>query len=107
VYQGHFLLATHNSGSGLAQLYADQRLQGSSTINYNTIAGFQIIGDLNGARYFDGWVGEILVYNTDLTGADQFQLQTYLTERALDIPEPSAAALLLAGAALLWRRRTG
>ncbi len=104
-YQGHFLVATHSSSSGLAQLYADQRYQGSNSIAYNAATGFNIIGDYNGARYFNGWVSELLVYSTDLTGTDLAQLQTYLTGQALDVPEPSAVLLLGVGTLLCWNRR--
>jgi hypothetical protein len=113
VYQGHFLIATHAQNPGNANdtinLYADNGLVASGNIPYNSATDFRRVGQGpgGGGNAFNGLIGEFLVYSTALTGAEQEQLSTYLTEQWLDIPEPSAAALLLASAALLWRRRTG
>jgi hypothetical protein len=105
LFQGHFLLATHNSSSGFVQLFADGQLQGTNTTGYNGLTGFNIVGDLNGARYFNGWIGEMLVYNAELSAADQALLTAYLSRRWLEIPEPSVTALLALSSLLLWNRR--
>lgn len=107
VYPGHFLIATHNSTSGLAQLYTDGIFQGSDTISYNAFTGLNMIGNQGGGGpdHFRGHIGEVLVYSTELSASDRQQLQTYLTERWLDIPEPSTGTLLSLSGILALRRR--
>lgn len=111
VYQGHFLIATHAENPGNASdtinVYADNGLVATGNVPYNGATDFRRVGQGpgGGGQAFNGYIGEFLVYSAPLTGADELQLSTYLTERWLDIPEPSAMILLGLGGALLWRRR--
>jgi len=109
VYPGHYLIATHRQDTGnandLASLYADGRPDGTANIPYNSLTSFDSVGRGGaGQNSFDGWIGEVLVYGTDLSTADRLQLQTYLNERWLDIPEPSAIVMLALGG-LAWLRQ--
>ena len=113
VYQGHFLIATHAQNPGNANdtinVYADNGPVASGNAPYNTATDFRRVGQGpgGGGNAFDGYLGEFLVYSAPLTGADEQQLSTYLTERWLDIPEPTATAMLvLAGVLLLRKRRS-
>lgn len=109
VYPGHYLIATHRQDAGntndLASLFADGRLEATTNIPYNSVTSFDSVGRAYaGLDSFDGWISEVLVYNTDLSTADRVQLQTYLNERWLDVPEPSAFLLLIIGGVLLRRK---
>lgn len=109
VYPGHYLIATHAQNAGntndFANLYADGSLQATANIPYNSVTSFDSVGrGVAGLNTFDGWISEVLVYSTDLSTADRLQLQTYLNERWLDVPEPSTIGLALLGG-LAWRLR--
>jgi hypothetical protein len=61
-------------------------------------AGFDF-GDVN--------IGEILVYNTALSSADQATVENYLTSKYESVPEPgSLGVLVIAGGMALHRRRS-
>lgn len=111
IYPGHFLIAAHSNNVGAlndrVNLYADGSLVASGNSPYNGATDMFRIGQGNGGggRAFNGLIGEYLVYNAPLSAADQEQLQLYMTERWLNIPEPSVFALLGTGALLLWNRR--
>jgi hypothetical protein len=112
VYQGHFLIATHAQNPGNANdtinVYADNGLVATGNVPYNSATDFRRVGQGpgGGGQAFNGLIGEFLVYSAPLTGADQEQLSTYLTERWLDIPEPGAIVMLALGGVLLRRRGT-
>lgn len=109
VYPGHYLIATHRNDTGTANdsvnLFADGRHEATANVPYNAFTAVNLIGHGRVFDDFDGLIGEILVYSADLSTADRLQLQTYLTERWLDVPEPSAALLLALASVLLWRRK--
>jgi len=113
VYPGHILLLTHAQASGnsndFANLYADGKLEaGATNIPYNAASQVARIGqNAGGGGYgFNGWISEVLVYDTALSDADRAQLSTYLADRYA-VPEPASLALLAGGAAMvLMRRRT-
>jgi hypothetical protein len=114
VYQGHFVIATHSNNVGTANdtvnIYADNGPVATGTAPFNGAASVRRIGQGfgNGGDAFEGYIGEFLVYSAPLSGADEQQLSTYLTERWLDVPEPSAiglAAMALIGLGA-WRRRS-
>jgi hypothetical protein len=110
-YQGHFLITTHAQNPGNANddinIYADNGLVATGSVPYNGATDFRRVGQGpgGGGQAFNGLMGEFLVYSAPLTGADELQLSTYLTERWLDIPEPSVMIMLALGSVLLWRRK--
>lgn len=58
---------------------------------------------LNANTFYDGDLAEVLIYDTTLSTTDRRSVEEYIFAK-YGIPEPTSVMLLLAGAALLWRR---
>ena len=108
------LALTHGSNApGPINMYVKGLLDGSTNSAYNsTFIGFDRIGGgvnispccVGTADFFQGDVAEVLVYSTVLSGSQRWDAYEYLVAKYA-IPEPGTMGLVLAGAALLWRRR--
>ena len=102
------------SNSDSVAVYQNESLvaSGDSALTTRDLAEAYVIGE-QGALYGEFWsgdIGAILVYDRQLTDAEQIQTIQYLKSTYLNVvPEPSTLALLAAGAISLvgygWRRR--
>ncbi len=95
----HHVAATYDENTRFFSLYVDYALVVSgTTLNPLVYDDSPLrIGALGGGRPFDGWIDEVRLTNGVLT-TDQFL-------RAVELPEPASAGLLLLGAGVLMRRR--
>jgi hypothetical protein len=95
----------HTNGFLFVQPYGDS-VSSAASGNTTTLSGLLRLGAGFGlaASAFDGDIAEILIYNRALSSSERVQVETYLYDRWLAIPEPSAALLLLGVASLVLCR---
>ena len=103
------VIAFRRDGPGLAELFRDGLLMDSSN-QIDPVDGFNIgylIGGdpSNAARFYQGQIAEILIYNRALTDDEMLQVQDYLDAKY--VPEPSTWALSILGllGLAVWHRR--
>jgi len=108
--KGHITIGTlATTGPQNMNLYLDGLLVGSGTrtvlpagLGFDRISGGYRDGT-DTLDTFDGFIGEVLVYDRVLSATERQDAYEYLLA-TYALPEPSSALLLVAGAVMLWRR---
>lgn len=109
----HVAIATFATSEILnANIYVDGLLQTTASRGYrgdqigiNRLSGGYAYGGPGGLDTFDGDISQALIYDRVLSATERQDAYEYFVS-TYALPEPSSALLLLAGAVLLWRKRS-
>jgi hypothetical protein len=80
-----YLLRSVNGGTTTIETFVDGSSNGttalSGTQNYSATVSLYIGRSHSTTQYWDGWIAEVIAYDTALSGGDVSDVETYLTSK--------------------------
>lgn len=107
------VLSSRLSGNQFDLFVNGDLLDSQSNVNYDSTTwegtyGDPVMGTISNfesTHFLDGGISEFLIYRGALTDSEREEVENYLLQRNLGIPEPTAAALLTLGLLTLLPHR--